>query len=184
MTKHHFTHRLATTDDIPTIIALMDASITENNRGVLSEEDLEAARETMGVDTTLINDQTYFVGETNVEDATLMAACGGWGKRRTLYGGAHTDGRDDSLSNPETDPARIRAMFTHPDWIRQGLGTLLLNLSEEAARQAGFGVIELGSTVAGLPLYEARGYTAFFKEETVGSNGAIKTVIHMRKSLV
>ncbi|MEO1658299.1 MAG: GNAT family N-acetyltransferase [Pseudomonadota bacterium] len=183
MTTNTFSHRLATPDDIPAIDALMEASIIENNKGVLSEKDLIAARETMGVDRTLIDDQTYFVIETLVDGDTVMVACGGWGKRRTLYGGAHTEGRDDSFSDPATEPARIRAMFTHPDWIRKGIGTLLLNLGEGAARDAGYKLIELGSTVAGIPLYEARGYTAFFKEETKGSNGAIKTVVHMRKSL-
>jgi GNAT superfamily N-acetyltransferase len=74
-------------------------------------------------------------------------------------------------------------MYTHPDWIRKGLGTLLLDLGEGAAREAGFKTIELGSTVPGLPLYEARGYKAFHTEEQIASNGQVKTIIHMRKSL-
>ncbi|MEM7741050.1 MAG: GNAT family N-acetyltransferase [Pseudomonadota bacterium] len=184
MTAPVFSHRLATLEDIPAIDALIEASVVGNNRGVLSEKDLVAARETMGVDSTLIDDQTYFVIETTVDGETLVVACGGWGKRRTLYGGAHTAGRDDRFSDPATEPARIRAMFTHPDWVRQGLGTLLLRLGEESALNAGFGVIELGSTVAGVPLYEARGYIAYHTEETVGANGGIKTVVSMRKSLV
>ncbi|MEO1042335.1 MAG: GNAT family N-acetyltransferase [Pseudomonadota bacterium] len=183
MTTYTFTHRLATPQDIPVIDALMEASITGNNRGMLSEKDLIAARETMGVDPTLIDDQTYFVIETSVDGKTVMAACGGWGKRRTLYGGAHTTGRDDRFSDPASEPARIRAMFTHPDWVRQGLGTMLLQLGEDSARKAGFRTIELGSTVSGVPLYEARGYVAYHTEETVGENGGIKTVVHMKKSL-
>lgn len=178
-----FTHRLAQREDIPTIKAIMEASMVEMNRGVLSEEELIAAKETMGVDETLIDDQTYFLIETEAGGKTVAVACGGWGKRRTLYGGRHTEGRDDSFSDPATEPARIRAMFTHPDWVRRGIGTLLLDLGEGAARDAGYQSIELGSTVAGIPLYEARGYVPFHREETVAANGVVKTVLHMRKSL-
>lgn len=183
MTDNVFTHRIAKETDIPVIRDLMDASITTNMRAFLSEAEVQAAREAMGVDKSLIADGTYFIIETRVDDQPVMVACGGWGKRKTLYGGDQTEGRDDSLSDPAVDAARIRAMYTHPDWTRKGLGTLLLDLGENAAREAGFKTIELGSTVPGLPLYEARGYTAFYKDEQRGSNGEIKTIIHMRKSL-
>ena len=75
-------------------------------------------------------------------------------------------------------------MYTHPEWIRKGLGTLLLELGENAAREAGFRTIELGSTVPGEPLYKVRGYTAFHREVRTGANGLPNTIIHMRKSLV
>jgi GNAT superfamily N-acetyltransferase len=183
VTTDLYSHRLAHEGDIPAIRALMDASITTNMRAFLSEAEVQAAREAMGVDRTLIADGTYFVIETRADRASVMVACGGWGKRRTLYGGDQTGGRDDSLADPARDAARIRAMYTHPDWTRKGLGSLLLDLGEGAARAAGFRTIELGSTVPGLPLYEARGYVAYFREETRGSNGEIKTIIHMRKTL-
>lgn len=183
MTTSSFTHRIADESDIPAIMALMDASITTNMRAFLTEAEVQAAREAMGVDRSLIADGTYFVIETLVEGAVVTVACGGWGKRKTLYGGDQTEGRDDSLSDPAVDAARIRAMYTHPDWTRKGLGSLLLDLGEAAARAAGFRTIELGSTVPGLPLYEARGYLAYFREEKRGSNGEIKTIIHMRKAL-
>lgn len=183
MSKHIFTHRIASEADIPALVDLMDASITTNMRAFLSEAEVQAAREAMGVDRSLIADGTYFIIETEHDGQTVMVACGGWGKRKTLYGGDQSEGRDDSLSDPSVDAARIRAMYTHPDWTRKGLGSLLLDLGEAAAREAGFKTIELGSTVPGLPLYEARGYSAFFKEEKRGSNGEIKTIIHMRKPL-
>ncbi|MAP95493.1 MAG: GNAT family N-acetyltransferase [Ponticaulis sp.] len=179
-----FTHRIAGPEDIPAIMELMGASIEVNMRAFLSDEEIRSAKESMGIDKTLINDQTYFVIEAEVEHETVMVACGGWGKRRTLFGGDATAGRDDSLSDPATDPARIRAMYTHPDWVRKGLGTLLLDLGESAAREAGFKTIELGSTVPGRPLYEVRGYEAFHTEVRTGANGQPNTIIHMRKSLV
>ena len=179
----NFTHRIATEADIPAIMEVMQASIAENMKDFLSEEEIAAAQATMGLDRTLLEDGTYFAIETEHEGETVMVACGGWGKRKTLYGGDHTVGRDDSFADPATDAARIRAMYTHPDWTRRGIGSLLLELGENAARKAGFKAIELGSTVPGEPLYQARGYVEFDREEHVDDNGVVNTVIHMRKAL-
>ena len=161
----------------------MAASIAENMKAFLSAAEIEAARATMGVDQTLIDDGTYFLIETIVQGETVVVGCGGWGKRRTLYGGDHTVGRDDSYSDPATEAARIRAMYTHPDWTRQGIGTLLLDLGEQAARDAGFKTIELGSTVPGEPLYLARGYLPLSRHEEIESNGAVNVIIKMTKVL-
>lgn len=177
------THRIAAREDKIAIQQLMYAAISENMKAFLSTSEIEAAKETMGVDKTLIEDGTYFLIETNHQGQTVLVGCGGWGKRKTLYGGDHTVGRDDSLSDPLSDAARIRAMYTHPDWIRQGIGSFLLDLGEEAARQAGFKTIELGSTVPGEPLYLARGYVEFERNTELGANGSDNTVIKMVKSL-
>ncbi len=181
MTK--FTHRIATEADKPAIMALMEAAIVGNMAEFLDEAEVEAARTSMGIDQSLIADGTYFVIETRISGTTVLVGCGGWGKRKTLYGGDHTEGRDDSLSNPETDAARIRAMYTHPDWTRKGIGSLLLDLGENAARAAGFQTIELGSTVPGEPLYIARGYREISREVKIAANGADNTIIKMSKPL-
>ena len=178
-----FIHRIAARADIPIIAELMEVSINANFQHLLSAEEIAAAKEMMGVDKTLIDDGTYFLVYAQDQPDGPLIGCGGWSRRRTLYGGDHTGGRDDRLSNPRTEAARIRAMYTHPDWIRQGVGTYLLGLGEAAARAMGYKTIELGSTVSGLPLYEARGYRAYHREEQIGANGAIKTTIHMRKAL-
>ncbi len=169
--------------DIPAIIELMGAAIAGNMKSFLSRAEIAAARESMGVDRTLIEDRTYFVVEAIRAHETVMVGCGGWGKRRTLYGGDHTAGRDDTLSDPAVDAARIRAMYTHPDWTRQGIGTLLLDLGESAARVAGFGTIELGSTIPGEPLYLARGYVEVGRETHPAANGADNVIITMAKAL-
>jgi GNAT superfamily N-acetyltransferase len=161
----------------------MRLSIAENMKPFLSAEEIVAAQETMGVDWTLIEDGTYFVIEADQQGDTVIVGCGGWGKRRTLYGGDHTSGRDDTLSDPAREPARIRAMYTHPSWVRCGIGTLLLDLGEAAASDAGFHSIELGSTLPGEPLYLARGYTEISRETHVGANGADNVVIKMEKVL-
>jgi N-acetylglutamate synthase-like GNAT family acetyltransferase len=177
------THRVASLADIPSIIELMRAAIKENMKSFLSAVEIEAAQETMGVDRSLVNDGTYFVIETVHEGNTVIIGCGGWGKRKTLYGGDHTVGRDDSLSDPAVDAARIRAMYTHPDWTRQGIGSLLLDLGEAAARQSGFKTIELGSTIPGEPLYIARGYREVERKTNQAANGSDNVVIKMVKAL-
>lgn len=178
-----FTHRLAGPDDLPAIAELMDLAIAGNMPAFLSAAEVEAARETMGLDMTLIQDQTYFLIEAMHNDTVCLVGCGGWGRRRTLYGGGHTIGRDDSLSNPATEPARIRAMYTHPQWLRRGIGSLLLDLGEAAAREAGFATIELGSTVPGEPLYRARGYRELHRYSQPAANGSESVIIKMIKTL-
>jgi GNAT superfamily N-acetyltransferase len=178
-----FTHRIAGPDDVPAIAELMQKAIEGNMADFLSAAEIEAARESMGVDQTLIEDGTYFLIETEVDGERVLVGCGGWGKRRTLYGGNHTAGRNDSFSDPATEPARIRAMYTHPDWTRRGIGTLLLELGEQAAREAGFRSIELGSTIPGEPLYLARGYRELSRVTHRGANGEANVIIHMRKLL-
>lgn len=178
-----FTHRIAQQEDVPRIMALMQLAITQNMRAFMSAAEIEAAHESMGVDQTLIDDQTYFLIETLHAGTTILVGCGGWGKRKTLYGGDHTRGRDDRLADPAVDAARIRAMYTHPQWVRQGIGTLLLNLGEQAARDAGFRTIELGSTIPGEPLYRARGYREVSRRVETTANGADNVIIKMVKTL-
>ncbi len=182
-TASKFSHRFATHDDIPAIMALMKAAIAENMKGFLSTAEITAAQTTMGLDTTLIDDQTYFAIEAIKAGNVHLVGCGGWGKRKTLYGGDHTTGRDDRLADPATDAARIRAMYTHPQWTRMGIGTLQLDLGEAAARDAAFKAIELGSTLPGEPLYTARGYREVRRDEQVTENGAKNVIIVMRKQL-
>jgi GNAT superfamily N-acetyltransferase len=178
-----FSHRIAAQSDIPAIIDLMRLAIEENMKAYISREEIEAAKETMGMDQTLIDDGSYFLIEAELESRQVLVGCGGWGKRRTLYGGNHTKGRDDSLSDPATEAARIRAMYTHPEWTRQGIGSLLVQLSEDAARAAGFKRIALGSTVAGEPLYLAKGFKEVSRAVLRGENGSENLVVTMEKPL-
>jgi GNAT superfamily N-acetyltransferase len=108
----------------------------------------------MGLDTLLVDEGTYFV----VERAGELAGCGGWSRRSTMYGGDSAPGRDAALLDPACDAARIRAMYTHPRFVRMGVGRLILSLCEAAARADGFRRAELVATLAGEPLYRACGY--------------------------
>lgn len=148
------TARLATSDDLPALRQLMDAAIEALQRPFLSSAEIAASRLVMGLDSQLVQDRTYFV----VEIGGRLAGCGGWSRRATLYGGDHSPGRDAALLDPARDAARVRAMFTHPDFARRGVGRLILDLCEAAACEAGFTRVELVATLAGEPLYAACGY--------------------------
>ena len=147
-------HRLARRDDVPALTALMDAAIAELQRSFLDSSQIAASRTIMGLDTQLIDDRTYFV----IEQAGALAGCGGWSRRATMYGGDRSPGRNAALLDPARDAARVRAMYTHPAFVRRGVGRLILSLCEDAARSEGFTRVELVATMAGLPLYEACGY--------------------------
>lgn len=183
MKESEFFCRLATESDVASITELMLLSIEINMKEFLSSEQIEANKESMGVDFMLIEDGTYFVVETTASGRKIIVGCGGWSKRRTLFGGNHTKGRDDSFADPQNEPARIRAMYTHPEWIRMGIGSRLLTEGESAAKKAGFKEIELGSTIPGEPLYLARGYSEISREKRVAANGHENIIIKMRKSL-
>ncbi|MDR3507854.1 MAG: GNAT family N-acetyltransferase [Caulobacteraceae bacterium] len=150
------THRLATAEDLPALAALMDVAIGELQKGFLSPEQIAASRAIMGLDRQLIADGAYLV----VEQDGVIAGCGGWSRRNTLYGGDHTPGRDAALLDPATEAARVRAMYTNPAFARRGVGRLILSLCEAAAGAEGFTRLQLAATLSGQPLYEAYGFEA------------------------
>jgi GNAT superfamily N-acetyltransferase len=152
------TSRLARAEDVPALEAVMGAAIAELQRPFLTAAQIAASRTIMGLDRQLIADGTYFVVETDPGDGRRIAGCGGWSRRVTLYGGDHSPGRDAALLDPATDAARVRAMYTHPDFARRGVGRLILGLCEAAARSEGFSRLELMATLSGRQLYARCGY--------------------------
>jgi|SRR5581483_3664813 GNAT superfamily N-acetyltransferase len=130
MTNETLTHRLARRDDLEALKAWMDAAISENQKAFLDESQIASSRAIMGLDTQLIDDGTYFIVEVNGQ----LAGCGGWSRRATMYGGDQTPGRSAALLDPTKDAARIRAMYTHPNHTRKGIGRLIISLCEEAAK--------------------------------------------------
>ena len=174
-----FTHRLATLTDLPELHALMDVSIRQLISVFLDPAKTEASFELMGVDTNLITDKTYFA----IEQDSKIIGCGGWSRRATLFGGDHTSGRDSRLLDPLSEPARVRAMYTHPEHARKGIGRFLLSLCEKAAKKEGFTALELMSTVAGEPLYVTHGFSVIEKVQVPTSTGISIPVIRMTKSI-
>ena len=126
-----------------------------------------------------IADGTYFV----VEDGDAIAGCGGWSRRATLFGGDHSAGRDAALLDPAKDAARVRAMYTHPDHARKGVGRMILDACEDAARREGFTRAEMAATMGGVPLYRACGYHDIEPFEAETSSGYRVPLIRMGKAL-
>lgn len=172
--------RLATKADIPALHALIEASVRSLQANDYTPSQIEGALGTvLGVDTQLIADQTYFVAES--PDRQRIAGCGGWSKRKTLFGADHGPGREPELLNPATDAAKVRAIFVHPDFARRGLGSLILATVEDAARSAGFRHFEMGSTLTGVPLYKLRGYVEIERIAVPLRNGETIPVVKMIK---
>jgi GNAT superfamily N-acetyltransferase len=148
--------RLATAEDVPAIRELIPLSVRALSENYYTPDQIESAlAHVFGVDTQLINDGTYFVAESEGQ----LVGAGGWSKRQTLYGGDQTKAQSDPLLDPTQHAARIRAFYVHPGWARRGIGRRIIQACEDAARNAGFTRIELGSTLPGEPLYTAMGYT-------------------------
>jgi GNAT superfamily N-acetyltransferase len=173
-----FTSRPAVLPDVPALTVLMDAAISELQRGFLDDAEIASSRAIMGMDTQLIEDGTYFV----VESGGDIAGCGGWSRRATLYGGNQTPGRDSHLLDPTIHPARVRAMYTSPAFARRGVGRLILSLCEAAAAAEGFTRLELMSTLSGEPLYTAYGFRPL--ERVVdAAGGAPVPLVRMEKAV-
>ncbi len=172
----NLTHRLAVRADIPALRALIDAAIGDLQKGFLDDAQIASSRAIMGIDDQLIDDGTYFV----VESEGVIAGCGGWSRRATLYGGNQTPGRDARLLNPAVDPARVRAMYTNPAYTRRGVGRLILSLCEAAAAAEGFHTLSLMATLSGEPLYSAYGFLPL--ERVADSTGGVAVpLIRMEK---
>lgn len=173
------THRIATEDDLPMLRALMTRAIEHLQRDFLGPEQIRASHKVMGLDSQLVRDRTYFVIEMN----GVVAGCGGWSFRATLYGGDDSViAREPERLDPAKDAAKVRAMYTDPDFARRGVGRLLLALCEEAARAAGFRRVELMATMAGVPLYRAAGYTPVREAEAPEIDGITVPLLLMGKT--
>ncbi len=174
------THRIATEDDLPALRALMARAIDHLQKDFLTPEQVVASRHVMGLDTQLIRDRTYVL----VEIDGVLAGCGGWSYRATLYGGdASVVAREPEVLDPAKDAARIRAMYTNPDFARRGVGRRVMDLCEDAARAAGFTRTEMMATMAGVPLYRACGYEPIEEVLSAPIDGVRVPLLRMGKAL-
>lgn len=176
-----FEVRLATEADIPCLNQLIPESARALSAGYYSPSQIESAIvHIFGVDSQLVADGAYFV----VTSDERIVGCGGWSKRKTLFGGDQMKGEADDLLDPARDPARIRAFFVDPAWARRGIGRRIIEACEAAARQEGFTRVELAATLPGEPLYAAMGYTVTNRFDIPMPDGEVLPAAHMVKSLV
>ena len=172
--------RIAHTGDLAALRELIDSSVRALSSGYNTPQQIDSAlRYVFGVDTQLLADRTYYV----MEECGKVVAAGGWSHRRTLFGGdQHKLGEDPEL-DPAREPARIRAFFVHPAWVRRGLARRLFDECAAAARAHGFSALELGATLPGQPLYHALGFTAVESIEVRMPDGETLPVIRMTLTL-
>lgn len=177
-----FSIRKVTVDDVDQLVGLIAASVRGLARGIYDDRQIELSIESVfGVDTDLIEDGTYFVAESDGR----LAGCGGWSKRKTLYGASgYTDSRDPAMLEPGEDAAKIRAFFVHPDFSRKGIGSAILNACEVEAREHGFRSAEMMSTLPGVPLYSAHGYHGDERVQILVGEGVSIDCIKMKKELL
>lgn len=172
--------RKAVPADVPRLREVIEASVRGLQANDYSPAQLEGALQSVyGVDSQLIADGTYFAAEIESQ----IVACGGWSKRKTLYGGDQYAGREDSLLDPASDAAKIRAFFVHPDFARRGIGSLILEACETAAITAGFHRLEMGATLSGVAFYRAKGYAEREQQNVPLGNGELLPIVRMAKEI-
>jgi GNAT superfamily N-acetyltransferase len=172
--------RLARLEDISDLESLIPESARTLQADCYTPEQIEGALgNVFGVDSQLIQDGTYFIAENTHQ----IIGCGGWSKRKTLYGGDRGKKvEEDELLDPIVDSARIRAFFVHPAWARRGIGSQIMKQCEAAALEAGFKTIEIIATLTGEQLYSRFGYDLSQKFEILLPNKSVLPVVRMIKS--
>ena len=170
----------ATKGDIPDLQRLIEQSARSLSVGYYTPAQIDAVvRYVFGVDSTLIDDGTYFV----VRDGDEIVACGGWSRRRTLYGGDQRPVGPSDLLDPTKDAARIRAFFVAPSHARRGIGLMLLDACVVAAANAGFQRLELMATLPGVPFYRACGFLAIESVTDVLPDGTAIDFVRMERPI-
>jgi predicted N-acetyltransferase YhbS len=174
--------RLACDDDVPELERLIPVSVRALSEGFYTPAQTEAAvAHVFGVDRQLIRDGTYYVATADGK----VVACGGWSRRKTMFGGDQTGFKDrgDPLLDPAVDAARLRAFFVHPAWARRGIGRRIIVECESAASAAGFRRLELVATLPGQPLYAASGYQVLEPLQIAMPDGSSLPAVRMAKQL-
>jgi GNAT superfamily N-acetyltransferase len=173
--------RPAILSDIETLKALIGTSARILNTQHYTPSQVESIiKYVYGVDTQLIYDQTYLL----VSEGDTVIGCGGWSRRKTLFGGDQLKAdAPDNLLDPATEPARIRAFFVHPDWARRGVGSMLMQACENAAKAAGFSTLELMATLTGEFLYTRFGFLPVEELDVALPDGNTMTVRRMTKDI-
>lgn len=177
--------RIAIADDVPVLRELIDLSVRRLQAGDYTPAQIELALQAVfGVDSQLIADGTYLVAESCEEaNAPTVVGCGGWSKRKTLFGGDRWSQREPALLDPARDAAKIRSFFVHPAWARRGIGSMILKGCEEAAAAAGFSRCEMAATLTGVKLFQTRGYVAIEPLAVPLGDGSSLPVVRMGKQI-
>lgn len=172
--------RLACESDVPALEALVPLSVRSLQAPYYSQAQMDAALgPVFGVDRQLVRDGTYFVADQQ----GVIVGCGGWSRRRSLYGGDSSRAGEDELLDPQRDAARVRAFFVHPAWARRGIGRSIMVACEQAIVRAGFRMVDIVATLAGEPLYAAFGYAVVERYEIPMAGDLSLPAVRMTKRM-
>jgi len=172
--------RLARETDVSALEALIPLSVRALQAPYYSPAQMDAALgPVFGVDRQIIRDGTYFIAERD----GVIVGCGGWSRRRSLYGGDGGREREDDLLDPQREAARVRAFFVHPAWSRRGIGSSIMATCEQAIVAAGFRTVDIVATLAGEPLYAGFCYAVVERYNIAMANGLSLPVVRMSKSM-
>jgi GNAT superfamily N-acetyltransferase len=167
-------------DDRESIKQLIAESARLLSREHYNDTQIETAIATVfGVDTDLIDDGTYFVAGSE----GMLVGCGGWSKRKTLFGGDQYSSRDAGYLDPASEPAKIRAFFIHPDHARKGIARAILSKCESEARAEGFRALELMATLPGIEFYKSVGFVQTGDFDLELKDGVKLELVPMRKNI-
>jgi GNAT superfamily N-acetyltransferase len=181
MGRDTWSPRRAEVGDIPAIEKLIELSVRGLHGPHYSPQQIDASIGTVfGVDRQLVADGTYFV----VEADGAIIGCGGWSRRASLCGSDTFRTGEDPLVDPGTDPARVRAFFVHPSWVRRGVGASIMERCEREIARAGFGRVVIMATLAGEALYSSFGYRSVERSEVAMPGGLSIAVIRMERALL
>lgn len=177
--------RRAVFEDVARLRTLIHESVRRLQAMDYSSHQIENALTSVyGVDTQLIADGTYFVVEADPDcGRPLVVGCGGWSQRRTLYGADQWRRREDALLDPATEAAKIRAFFVHPDWVRRGIGSMILEICQKEALESDFTRLEIAATLTSVPLYIAHGFVEIEPLEVPLASGEAMVVVRMEKGV-
>ncbi len=177
----NFKYRKASFDDIKELEKLIEISAKSINSSFYTKSEINAALgNAWTVDRQLIIDKTYWLVEN---EKGKIIGCGGWSKRKLLFGKSESLNLDKIELKPDFEPARIRAFFVHPEYKRMGIGKELLKICEKEAVLQGFKSLELVATLSGEKLYSANGYIEIKRYEVELGNGIANKVVSMKKVL-
>jgi GNAT superfamily N-acetyltransferase len=175
-----YTIRPATLDDVQNLTSCIERSARALSNGYYTPQETEAAiRWVYGVDRTLIEDGTYFIVESETGE---LAGCGGWSRRRKLFGGDQHSGGENPLLDPATEPAKIRAFFVTPEHARRGVGKMLLTHCSAIAAEEGFQRLELMATLPGVPFYREYGFREVEPVREVLPDGTTLSFVKMERA--
>lgn len=149
--------RRANPSDLPDIRRLQAAALRGFARRSHGDEVIESLIPYIGAfDAELVADGTFFVAEIEGE----AVACGGWSVREPgfMVGEPRRRGINLPTQPGDIDVPHLHGVFVHPLFIRNGIGSALLDRIDNDLRVQGFARARLAATLSAEGFFAGRGW--------------------------